>query len=134
MLEPCRAASLYATRPLSDIPQPDFLNTVILGSTALAPLELLHFCSELERLAGRRRGPRNGPRVLDIDLLLFGDECFAVPGLEIPHPRMRQRRFVLEPLAELAPDLRLPPDGLTVAQLLAVVGQQDQVTRLEPLC
>jgi 7,8-dihydro-6-hydroxymethylpterin-pyrophosphokinase len=72
----------------------------------------------LELAAGRRRGVRFGPRPLDVDLLLYGDRRSDAPEMTLPHPRLRERRFVLAPLAEIAPDLRLPPDGARVAELL----------------
>lgn len=83
---------------------------------------MLAVCKALERQAGRRRPPgtpRFGPRPLDVDIVLWGDRVSDRPELTLPHPRFRERRFVLEPLAEIAPDLRVPPDGVTVAELLA---------------
>jgi 2-amino-4-hydroxy-6-hydroxymethyldihydropteridine diphosphokinase len=118
-LGPLRAASLYRTAPVSPVPQPDFLNTAVLAHTALPPGEILALAKALELAAGRRRGVRFGPRPLDIDLLLYGDLQSDAPELTLPHPRLRERRFMLEPLAEIAPDLRVPPDGATVAELLA---------------
>jgi 7,8-dihydro-6-hydroxymethylpterin-pyrophosphokinase len=79
---------------------------------------VLALAKALERAAGRVPGPRFGPRPLDIDLLVYGDRICGAPELTIPHPRLRQRRFVLAPLAEIAPDLRVPPDGATVRELL----------------
>lgn len=84
----------------------------------------------LERLAGRRRGARLAPRELDVDLLLYGSRVSADPELTLPHPRLRQRRFVLAPLADLAPHLPIPPDGARVSDLLARVGQEGEVERL----
>jgi 7,8-dihydro-6-hydroxymethylpterin-pyrophosphokinase len=72
----------------------------------------------LEHAAGRRPGVRFGPRPLDVDLLLYGDLCSDAPEMTLPHPRLRERRFVLAPLAEIAPDLAMPPDGARVAELL----------------
>jgi 2-amino-4-hydroxy-6-hydroxymethyldihydropteridine diphosphokinase len=86
---------------------------------SLEPGELLALAKALELAAGRRRGARFGPRPLDIDLLLYGDLQISTPELTLPHPRLRERRFVLEPLAEIAPDLRIPPDGARVRDLLA---------------
>jgi len=117
-LGPLRAAPLYRTRPVSPIPQPDFLNTAALVRTALPPDAVLAVAKALERAAGRRRGPRFGPRPLDIDLLLYGDLQSTAPELTLPHPRLRERRFMLEPLADLAPDWPVPPDGMTVRELL----------------
>ncbi len=102
-LGPLRVASLYRSRPVSPIAQPDFLNTAALARTALEPEAVLALGKALERAAGRRDGPRFGPRPLDIDLLLYGDERRDDPEMTLPHPRMRERGFVLAPLAEIAP-------------------------------
>lgn len=118
-LGPLRAASLYRTVPVSPVPQPDFLNTAVLAHTALPPEEILALAKALELAAGRRHGVRFGPRPLDIDLLLYGGLQSDAPELTLPHPRLRERRFMLEPLAEIAPDLPVPPDGATVSELLA---------------
>lgn len=85
----------------------------------------------LEREAGRRPGERFGPRPLDIDILLYGGLVLEGPELTLPHPRMRERRFVLAPLAEIAPDLAVPPDGARVADLLARLGEGERVERVE---
>lgn len=79
---------------------------------------MLAVCKALEREAGRRKNQRFGPRPLDVDIVLWGDRVSDRPELTLPHPRLRERRFVLEPLAEIAPDLRVPPDGVTVRELL----------------
>ena len=129
-LGPLRVASLYRTAAVSPIPQPDYLNTAVLASSSLEPLELLALAKALELAAGRRRGERFGPRPLDIDLLLYGDRQSSAPELTLPHPRLRERRFVLEPLAEIAPDLRIPPDGATVRDLLALLPPEPLVQRI----
>ena len=134
MIEDARLASLYRSRPRSPIAQPDFLNTALVGVTSLAPLELLRLGKNLEALAGRRPGPTGGPRPLDVDLLLFGDRAIQGVDLVVPHPRLRERRFVLAPLAELAPDWAVPPDGATIRDLLAGVEQEDEVQRLGDVC
>ena len=123
-------APLFRTRPLGDLPQPEYLNTAVVGRPRLRPDELLALAKALEAAAGRRPGPRHGSRPLDIDLLVYGRLVSARPELTLPHPGLRQRRFVLAPLAEIAPGLRVPPDGATVADLLSRVGQEDQVCRL----
>jgi len=180
-------ASLYRSAPISQVAQPDFLNTVALvscprnslpnspglhapGGVApprirapspsssrlaraadpsptlatnfwdrtlgtpdaedLGPEEILALAKALEMRAGRRRTVRDGPRRLDIDLLLCGEHCLSRPELTLPHPRMRQRRFVLEPLAELAPALRLPPDGAAVADLLETLGSHQPLVKI----
>lgn len=130
-LGPLRVASLYRGRPVSPVPQPDFLNTAALARTALPPDAVLALAKSLELAAGRRRGVRFGPRPLDVDLLVHGDFVSVFPELTVPHPRLRERRFVLEPLAEIAPDLSVPPDGARVADLLARLGEPREDDRLE---
>jgi len=115
---PLRVASLYRGPAVSPLPQPDFLNTAALVSTDLPPAALLAIAKALELQAGRRRGERWGPRPLDVDLLLVGDIVSEAPELTLPHPRLAERRFVLEPLAEIAPDLPVPPSGTPVRALL----------------
>lgn len=101
-------------------PQPDFLNAVATGRTHLAPLELLRLLERLEAEAERLPSREaNGPRPLDLDLLLYGDLRIDLPELVVPHPRLTQRRFVLAPLADLLPDLVVPGTGRTVASLLS---------------
>ncbi len=139
-------APLYRTAPISPIPQGDFFNTVVLAGLAGTPdrgapqpRELLAWGKRLEREAGRRPGPRFGPRPLDVDLLLYGELVLAGEprpgGLEdeliLPHPRMRRRRFVLAPLHDLRPALRLPPDGAAVGDLLAALGGEQPVERID---
>jgi 2-amino-4-hydroxy-6-hydroxymethyldihydropteridine diphosphokinase len=107
-----RRSSLYRTAPWGFSAQPDFVNAVAEMETGLAPRELLDGMLEIERRAGRiRDGARWGPRVIDLDLLVYGDRQLAQQGLEVPHPRMAERAFVVFPLAELAPDLELPGIG-----------------------
>jgi 2-amino-4-hydroxy-6-hydroxymethyldihydropteridine diphosphokinase len=132
-LGPVAVAPLYRSLPRSSLPlvaQPPFLNTVLLVRTDREPEALLALAKALERAAGRRRGPRHGPRPLDVDLLLWGDRVSRAPELTLPHPALAARRFVLAPLADLAPGLRVPPAGETVASLLARVGQEDEVERI----
>ncbi|HMF99529.1 MAG TPA: 2-amino-4-hydroxy-6-hydroxymethyldihydropteridine diphosphokinase [Vicinamibacterales bacterium] len=102
-------------------PQPLYLNAAAVGETALAPKQLLDALLAIEGLRGRERPHRNAPRTLDLDLILYEDEVIDAPGLIVPHPRFRERRFVLEPLAEVAPDLRDPVSGKTVRELLAAL-------------
>lgn len=83
----------------------------------------------LEWLAGRRLGPRNGPRPLDVDLLIFGDRLIHRPELVVPHPRLRQRKFVLSPLAEIAPGLPIPPDGASAVELLEALEDDQDVEK-----
>jgi 2-amino-4-hydroxy-6-hydroxymethyldihydropteridine diphosphokinase len=106
------------TEPVGYVDQPRFLNAVAAVDTELPARELLDRLLGVERLLGRRRdGPRFGPRTVDLDLLLYGDATIEEPGLSVPHPRLGERRFVLEPLAELDPSLTLP-DGRKVLDLL----------------
>ena len=101
------------TEPVGYLDQPRFLNGVVALDAELEPRELLERLLEIERRFGRRREvvPAQGPRTLDLDLLLYGDVQLDEPGLELPHPRLHERRFVLEPLAELAPSLEIPGRG-----------------------
>ncbi len=103
-----RVSSVYDTAPQLVLDQPRFHNIVCSGRTRLDPLALLHLAKDIERELGRVPGPRYGPRLIDIDLLLYDDEAIATPELTIPHPRMAERAFVLVPLAEIAPDLLHP--------------------------
>jgi 2-amino-4-hydroxy-6-hydroxymethyldihydropteridine diphosphokinase len=114
-----RLSSIRETEPWGYAEQPLFLNAVAEIETGLAPRKLLERLLEIERSLGRRReGPRWGPRTIDLDLLLYGDEVVDEPGLSVPHPRAHERVFVLEPLAELDPSLKIPGKG-TVSSLLA---------------
>ena len=111
---------LYSTEPVGLIDQPRFVNAVVALETNLEPRPLLGALQEIEREFGRNRAAeiRNGPRALDLDILLFGDAIVKEIGLEIPHPRMFERAFTLIPLHEIAPDLRDPITGLRVKQWL----------------
>jgi 2-amino-4-hydroxy-6-hydroxymethyldihydropteridine diphosphokinase len=100
-------------------PQPLFLNAAATGETAMPARELLRTLLAIENERGRERPYPNAPRSLDLDLLLFGDAMIDEPGLIVPHPRFRQRRFVLEPLAEIAPDMRDPVTGKTISELFS---------------
>ncbi len=112
-------STLRETEPVGFADQPRFLNGAAALDTELAPQELLERLLAVERALGRERtGPRFGPRTVDLDLLVHGDSVVAEPGLTVPHPRLAERRFALEPLAELDPDLALP-DGRRVGDLLA---------------
>lgn len=101
-------SAVRETDPLGGPPQPRYLNAVARFETSLPPRAVLARLQRLEREQGRRRSVRNGPRTLDLDLLLYGELRRDDPELTLPHPRLEARRFVLEPLAEIAPELRLP--------------------------
>lgn len=120
-------SSLYSTEPVGFADQPRFLNAVVAVETDLAPRPLLEALLSIERLFGRDRSRSvlNGPRTLDLDILLYGDLVLTEPSLVIPHLRLAERAFVLVPFAEIAPDLRVPPSGLTAAQLLAKLNPKD---------
>jgi 2-amino-4-hydroxy-6-hydroxymethyldihydropteridine diphosphokinase len=119
-----RTSSLYETQP-RDVPdQAWFLNQVVEIETSLLPMQLLGRTQKIERALGRIPTRPKGPRVIDLDILFYADTVVATPGLEIPHPRLADRRFVLEPLAELAPELRHPQTGHTVREMLAQVANQ----------
>lgn len=102
-----RQSSVYRTAPWGKLDQPDFLNMAVLIETALSPDELLALCLEIERERGRERLERWGPRTLDIDILSYGEEAIDRPGLQVPHPRIAERAFVLTPLNEIAPHLTI---------------------------
>jgi len=119
-----RRSSLYETAPVGKTDQPSFLNLVVEVETALAPEALLDALQEIEQAFGRTRTVRWGPRTLDIDILLYGDATIRTPRLTAPHPEMTRRRFVIEPLLEIAPDLVLP-DGRPVREVLTSVLDQD---------
>ena len=120
LLAGLRVSSLYETDPV-DVPgvQPVFLNAAAVGEATLGPRALLDALQAIEMERARERPYRGAPRTLDLDLVLFGNAVIREPSLVVPHPRFRERRFVLEPLAEIAPDLRDPASSLTIAELLA---------------
>ncbi|MCZ7662307.1 MAG: 2-amino-4-hydroxy-6-hydroxymethyldihydropteridine diphosphokinase [Thermoleophilia bacterium] len=117
-------SSLYRTAPVGYLDQPDFLNQVVAVETGLEPLDLLDRIRRIEADAGRVRRERWGPRTLDIDILWYDGRRVHGERLELPHPRLEERRFVLEPLAELAPDLELSHGG-TVREALERTRGQD---------
>jgi 2-amino-4-hydroxy-6-hydroxymethyldihydropteridine diphosphokinase len=122
-----RASSIYETEPVDNANQGWFLNCIAEVSTTLEPLALLHKLQQIESQLGRERTVPKGPRTLDIDLLLYGDLVLQSDELTLPHPRMLERRFVLEPLREIAPALRLPGAGITVEQACQQLRDPAQV-------
>jgi 2-amino-4-hydroxy-6-hydroxymethyldihydropteridine diphosphokinase len=119
-----RASSIYETEPRDFLDQPWFLNQVIEANTTLFPRQLLARLQKIEREIGRKRTIAKGPRVIDIDILLYGESIVQSSALQIPHPRMPDRRFVLEPLTELAPDVRHPVTKKTIREMLTRVVDQ----------
>lgn len=120
-----RSSSLYLTAPWGRTDQDDFINQVIEVETELAPLKLLQRLQEIEIKLGRQRREVWGPRIIDLDVLLYGREIITLEELQVPHPYMMQRLFVLVPLAEIAPELQFP-DGSTVREVLdSIESRQD---------
>ena len=119
-----RLSSLYETEPMGFHDQPWFLNQVAEFATELSPLQLLQRIQIIEITLGRKREIVNGPRTIDIDILLFGDAIMKTAELTIPHPRYRERRFALEPLLELNPTLRDPETQQLIAEMLDALGGQ----------
>jgi 2-amino-4-hydroxy-6-hydroxymethyldihydropteridine diphosphokinase len=122
-------SSFYETQPVGGPPQGDFLNRVLGGQTELGAMELLRACHQVEADGGRVRGVRNAARTLDVDILLYDDAVLQIAGLEIPHPRMHERRFVLVPLDEIASDVLHPLFLVTVRDLLARCKDTSRVER-----
>lgn len=127
----CARSALYRTPPWGPVPQPPYVNAVALLVTALAPRALWRALLAIEQAFGRiRQGPRYGPRTLDLDLLLHGQRQVSEQGLMVPHPRLRERGFVLVPLAEIAPRLSIPGAGTVAEALLALSPEQRRCERL----
>jgi 2-amino-4-hydroxy-6-hydroxymethyldihydropteridine diphosphokinase len=119
-----RVSAVYETEPRDFIDQPWFLNQVVEIETSLFPRQLLSRVQKIELALGRIRDQWKGPRTIDIDILFYGNAIVSIPGLEIPHPRVTDRRFVLEPLSELAPEFRHPRTCQSVREMLAAVSNQ----------
>jgi 2-amino-4-hydroxy-6-hydroxymethyldihydropteridine diphosphokinase len=111
-------SAVYDTAPVGNSQQPRFLNMVCFGKTALAPLKLLDFAKKIEADIGRKPGPVNSPRPIDIDILFYDDIVMDTPRLKIPHPRIQERVFVLLPLSEIAPELKHPVTKQTVEEMV----------------
>ena len=122
-------SSLYRSRPLGHLEQPDFINAVARLETELAPEVLWTALQAIERAHGRERSFRDAPRTLDLDLLLYGEERIASPALTLPHPRMHERAFVLAPLSEIDPQVQIPGRGSARALLAGCAGQA--IARIE---
>jgi 2-amino-4-hydroxy-6-hydroxymethyldihydropteridine diphosphokinase len=120
-----RASTIYETAPWGVLDQPDFLNQALEVETQLAPDELLAHLKEIEAILGREQTIRYGPRRIDLDILFYDDLVLDKAGLQVPHPRLHERTFVLVPLADLAPDLRHPQTGQTVQEMLAQLDAAD---------
>jgi 2-amino-4-hydroxy-6-hydroxymethyldihydropteridine diphosphokinase len=125
LLSGLTVSTLHETDPV-DAEGPRFLNGAAMGETSRSPKEVLDALLEIEQARGRERAYRNAPRTLDLDLVLYGNGIVNEPGLEVPHPRFRERRFVLAPLAEIAPEMKDPVTGLTVRELLGNLRSGDR--------
>ncbi|HBB95251.1 MAG TPA: 2-amino-4-hydroxy-6-hydroxymethyldihydropteridine diphosphokinase [Blastocatellia bacterium] len=129
----CRVSSIYETEPVSEIEQPPFLNMVAeVGNPLPAPEQVMARLLRIEFLLGRTRDRKDGPRTIDLDLLLYGDHESDTEFLRLPHPRLHVRRFVLEPLVEVAPHLVHPTLSCTAADLLAKLEDKSVVKRWLP--
>ena len=122
-----RQSSVYVTEPVGAPGQAWFLNAVVEVETSLLPLQLLHALLKIERELGRRRITPHGPRAIDLDLLFYGPSVIRTRELEVPHPRLTERRFVLIPMAQLAPELRHPVLHKSIAQLLAETPDRSEL-------
>ena len=125
-----RVSSFYETEPVDYLDQAWFLNCVVQAETELPPLELLRRLRGGEARMGSKKLIAKGPRLIDIDILLYGQETMDTPELQVPHPRMAQRRFMLVPLAEIAPGLRHPSWSGTAQELLAETPDKSEVRRV----
>jgi 2-amino-4-hydroxy-6-hydroxymethyldihydropteridine diphosphokinase len=122
-----KISSVYETEPVDYLDQPWFLNMAVEGETELAPAALLETLRGIETKMGSKKRIAKGPRLIDIDILLYAKEVVDTPELQIPHPRIHLRRFVLQPLAEIAPGVRHPILGMTAAEMLASTPDKSAV-------
>jgi 2-amino-4-hydroxy-6-hydroxymethyldihydropteridine diphosphokinase len=125
-----RVSAFYETEPVDYLEQAWFLNCVVQGETELPAFELLRRLRRIESRMGSRKLIAKGPRLIDIDILVYGQETIDTPELQVPHPRMTLRRFVLVPLAEIAPELRHPAWSGTVERILAETPDKSEVRRV----
>jgi len=123
-------SSIYETEPVEFTDQPMFLNCAVALETSASPDQLMVQLLEIEKAMGRLRIQKKGPRIIDLDLLLFGDQVVSTPAVTIPHPAMQQRRFVLEPLAEIAPETKHPMLKKTARELLEELPPGPAVRRM----
>ncbi len=126
-----RCSSFYRTEPMGRKDQDWFVNGVVLVETSLGPRQMLEFLLSLEKKMGRVRRERWGPRVIDLDILFYGEEVIDEENLQVPHPRLHERRFALIPLKEIAPDLKHPRLGKTISQILSASEGEEKVFPLQ---
>lgn len=132
-MEIVKRAPIYSTEPKEITDQPWFLNTAVSANTPLDPGRLLAACLEIEAESGRTRAGSKGPRTLDIDIIFYGNLIISEPGLIVPHPRFAERRFVLMPLVDLAPEFVDPVSGKTIRRLLSDCADESAVFRQSAL-
>ncbi|MBI9048013.1 MAG: 2-amino-4-hydroxy-6-hydroxymethyldihydropteridine diphosphokinase [Anaerolineaceae bacterium] len=125
-----QVSAIYETPPWGVLDQPKYLNQVVQGTTNTSPLDLLKFLKDSEAAAGRTTGVRYGPRVLDMDILFYGQQIMELDSLQIPHPRIAERAFVLVPLNEIAPQWQHPISGMTISEMLAA-SPMEEIIRYE---
>jgi 2-amino-4-hydroxy-6-hydroxymethyldihydropteridine diphosphokinase len=125
-----KVSSIYETEPVDLLEQPWFLNCVVEGETTVPPAALLKKLRELERQMGSKKVVPRGPRLIDLDILVYSEQTIDSPELQVPHPRMHLRRFVLAPLAEIAPELKHPSWSGNAAQLLAALDDKSAVKKI----
>lgn len=128
-----RRSSVYETEPVDFLEQPWFLNCVVEAETSVMPRKLLEELQEIERRLGSKKLAPRGPRIIDLDVLFYETAVIHEPGMDIPHPRLGERRFVLVPMAELAPEFQHPELRMTAAELLAATKDRSVVRIWQPL-
>jgi 2-amino-4-hydroxy-6-hydroxymethyldihydropteridine diphosphokinase len=126
-----KISSIYETEPVDYLEQPWFLNCVVQGETELSPVELLHALRGIEARMGSKKAFAKGPRLIDIDILLYGVETISSPELRVPHPQMLARKFVLVPLAEIAPELKHASWSGNAEEMLRQTQDRSEVRRFE---